>query len=119
MLNGAAEAEPCCEWDAARGLLWYVGEIENDQAKASAFKEKIGGAEDLLEAVFGVFSVSRNFGRIGRTETNETGCHTSGRDCQKWGFSTERSRRGSPHAQFSARFLPPPEKQLRSACPHA
>ena len=61
---GAAEAEPGGQRDAAGPLMRHVGEIEDDQAEASAFEQKISGAEDLLEAVFGLFAVSRSSLRI-------------------------------------------------------
>ena len=51
VLDGAAEAEPCGQRDAAGGLRREVGEVEDDQAEASAFEQQVGGAEDLLEAV--------------------------------------------------------------------
>ena len=54
MLDGAAEAEPCGQRDAARGLRRQVAEIEDDQAEASAFEQQIGGAQDLLQAVLGL-----------------------------------------------------------------
>src|SRR5579871_518321 len=49
VLNGAAEAEPCGQRNAAGGLRWQVGEIERDQAKASAFQQQVGRAQDLLQ----------------------------------------------------------------------
>ena len=52
MLDGAAEAEPCGQRNAACGLVRQVAEVENDQAEASAFEQEIGGAKDLLETVF-------------------------------------------------------------------
>jgi len=60
MFDGAAEAEPCGQRDAACGLMRYVGEIEEDQAEASAFEKQVGGAEDLLEAMFGLIGSLRN-----------------------------------------------------------
>src|SRR5215468_3754885 len=54
VFDSAAEPEPCGQRDAARGLRRNVGEVEDDQAEASAFEEQVGGAEDLLQAVFGV-----------------------------------------------------------------
>ena len=64
MFYGAAEAEPGGERNAAGCRMRHLGEIEDDQAEASAFEQKISGAEDLLEAVFGLFSVSRSSLRI-------------------------------------------------------
>ena len=58
MLYGAAEAEPGGERDAARRGMRYVGEIQHDQAKASALEQQVGGAEDLLKAVLGLLSIS-------------------------------------------------------------
>ena len=54
MFDGAAEAEPCSQWNAAGGLRGKVGEVEDDEAEASAFEQQVGGAEDLLETVFGL-----------------------------------------------------------------
>jgi hypothetical protein len=63
VFNGAAEAEPGGERDAAGGLGRQVGEVEDDQAEASAFEQKVGGAEDLLEAMFGLARVAQRFFR--------------------------------------------------------
>src|SRR5208283_2540377 len=54
VLDGAAVAEPGGQRDAAGGLRRQVGEIEDDQSKASAFEQQIGGAEDLLQTVLRV-----------------------------------------------------------------
>ncbi len=63
MLDGAAEAEPCGQRNAARGLGRQVAEIENDEAEASAFEQEIGGAKNLLETVLGLARgiLSRSF----------------------------------------------------------
>ncbi len=53
VFNGAAEAEPRGQRDAAGGLRRQVGEVEDDQAEASAFEQQVGGAQDLLEALVG------------------------------------------------------------------
>ena len=53
MLDRTAEAEPCGQRNTARRLRRKVGEIEDDQAEASAFEQQVGGAEGLLEAVLG------------------------------------------------------------------
>lgn len=52
MLDGATEAEPRGQRDAARGLQRQIGEVENDQAEASAFEKQVGRAQDLLESLF-------------------------------------------------------------------
>ena len=54
MLNGAAKAEPCGQRNAAGGLRGYLGEVEDDQAEASAFEQEVGGAEDLLKTILGL-----------------------------------------------------------------
>src|SRR5215510_8937048 len=46
VFDGATEAEPRGQRNSARGLRWNAGQVEDDQAKASAFEQQVGGAED-------------------------------------------------------------------------
>ena len=57
VLDGAAEAEPCRERDAAGGLRRQVSEIEDNEAEASAFEQQVGGAENLFEAALGIVGI--------------------------------------------------------------
>ena len=52
MFDSAAEAEPRGQRDSADGLRGQIGEVKNDQAKASAFEQQVSRAQDLLETVF-------------------------------------------------------------------
>ena len=58
VFDGAAEAEPGGQRDTARGLGRKVADVEDDQAKASAFEQQVGGAEKLLQTAFGGARVS-------------------------------------------------------------
>ena len=51
VLNGAAEAEPDAQRNAAGRLRRQIAQIERDQPESSAFEQQIRGAEELLEAI--------------------------------------------------------------------
>ena len=48
MLNGAAEAEPRSQGDAARHGGGRIGEVHDDQPEAAAFDEQVGRFERFL-----------------------------------------------------------------------
>jgi hypothetical protein len=60
VFDGAAEAEPRGQRDAACCLWRQIAEIEDDQAEASAFEKQVGGAQDLLQAVLCLIYVLRS-----------------------------------------------------------
>src|ERR1017187_7514520 len=51
-MRRAAEAEPCGQWDATRGVRRQIAEIEDDQAEAATFEKQIRGTQNLLQAAF-------------------------------------------------------------------